>query len=81
MIDLLRTTIQRTGALIKDAIDRVKAQVLSGLRSEQTDPNDIAGCRHSRKMAYGDHPYGIRTAKARSTAYLALTRDDIIDRL
>ena len=56
VIDLLRTTIHEP-RFDEDAVERVKAQVLSGLRSDQTDPNDIAG-RSFARMAYGDHPYG-----------------------
>ncbi|UWR06931.1 pitrilysin family protein [Ruegeria sp. B32] len=75
-VELLRTTIQQP-RFDQDAIDRVRAQVLSGLRSEQTDPNDIAGEAFA-KMAYGDHPYG-SNGKGSIDSVSALTRDDIID--
>ena len=59
-----------------DAIERVRAQVLSVIRSEATDPNAIAS-RTFDTMAFGDHPYGtIRTGTAESVS--ALTRDDIV---
>ncbi len=38
------------------AFDRVKKQVISIVKSSQTDPNDIAG-RTIRTLAYPDHPY------------------------
>lgn len=38
------------------AFDRVKKQVISIVKSNQTDPNDIAG-RTIRALAYPDHPY------------------------
>ena len=40
-----------------DAIERVRAQVLSGLRSDATDPDAIASEAFAA-MAFGDHPYG-----------------------
>ncbi len=74
-VDLLRTTIQQP-RFDQDAIDRVRAQVLSGLRSDQTDPNTIAGQTFAR-MAYGDHPYG-SDGKGTIESVSALTRDDIL---
>ncbi|SHE36304.1 zinc protease [Ruegeria intermedia] len=74
-VDLLRTTIQQP-RFDQDAIDRVRAQVLSGLRSDQTDPNTIAG-RTFARMAYGDHPYG-SDGKGTIESISALTRDDIV---
>ena len=75
VIDLLRTTIHEP-RFDQDAVDRVKAQVLSGLRSDQTDPNDIAG-RSFARMAYGDHPYGTE-GKGTIESVSALTRDDVV---
>ena len=59
-----------------DAIERVRQQVLSGLRSDAQDPNDIAG-RTFRELAYGDHPYA-RPGKGTLESVAALTRDDLI---
>lgn len=59
-----------------DAIERVRQQVLSGLRSDALDPNDIAG-ETFRKMAYGDHPYA-RSGKGTLDSVAALTRDDLV---
>lgn len=75
VIDLLRTTIHEP-RFDQDAVDRVKAQVLSGLKSDQTDPNDIAG-RNFAQMAYGDHPYGSE-GKGTIESVTALTRDDVV---
>ncbi|MEO0917646.1 MAG: insulinase family protein, partial [Pseudomonadota bacterium] len=41
------------------AIDRVREQVLSNIRSENTDPNTMAGDRLNQ-LTYGDHPYATR---------------------
>ncbi len=75
VVDLLRTTIHEP-RFDQDAVDRVKAQVVSGLRSDQTDPNDIAG-RHFAEMAYGDHPYGTE-GKGTIESVSALTREDVV---
>lgn len=75
VIDLLRTTIHEP-RFDQDAIDRVRAQVISGLKSDQTDPNDIAG-RSFAEMAYGDHPYA-SDGKGTIESVSALTRDDIV---
>lgn len=75
VIDLLRTTLHQP-RFDQDAIDRVKAQILSGLRSDQTDPNDIAG-RNFAEMAYGDHPYA-SDGKGTIESVSTLTRDDVV---
>ncbi|WP_170533116.1 M16 family metallopeptidase [Ruegeria atlantica] len=75
VIDLLRTTIHEP-RFDEDAVERVKAQILSGLRSDQTDPNDIAG-RNFAQMAYGDHPYGSE-GKGTIESVSALNRDDVV---
>ncbi|MEJ6404732.1 M16 family metallopeptidase [Yoonia sp. 2307UL14-13] len=41
----------------QDAIDRVRAQVLSGIASDAKDPNSIANMALDA-AAFGDHPYG-----------------------
>ncbi len=58
------------------AIERVRQQVLSGLRSDAVDPNDIAGATF-RRMAYGDHPYA-RIGDGTEQTVAALTRDDLV---
>ncbi|MCX8952294.1 pitrilysin family protein [Ruegeria sp. NA] len=73
--DLLRETIHEP-RFDQDAVDRVRAQILSGLRSDQTDPNEIAG-RSFAQMAYGDHPYG-SVGKGTIESVSALTRDDVV---
>ncbi|WP_319545510.1 pitrilysin family protein [Ruegeria conchae] len=75
VVNLLRTTIHDP-RFDQDAIERVRGQVLSGLKSDQTDPNDIAG-RSFAAMAYGDHPYAT-DGKGTIESVSGLTRDDII---
>ena len=58
------------------AIERVRAQVLSGLKSDEQDPETIAGHTYDH-LAFGDHPYGsARDGTPLSVA--ALSRDDIL---
>ncbi|MVO16375.1 M16 family metallopeptidase [Parasedimentitalea huanghaiensis] len=75
-IALLRDTIHAP-RFDQIALDRVRGQVLSGLRSDAKDPNDIAG-RAFAAMAYGDHPYGT-DGKGTIESVTALNRQDIID--
>ena len=75
VFDLLRTTIHEP-RFDQEAIDRVRAQVISGLKSDQTDPNDIAGRSFAAK-AYGDHPYAF-DGKGTIESVSTLTRDDIV---
>mgnify|MGYP001819535066 CR=1 FL=1 len=61
----------------EDAIERVRAQLLSGIRSDLTDPNWIAN-RTFDDMVYGDHPYG-SSSDGSLESVAALTRDDIVN--
>ncbi|APG48549.1 M16 family metallopeptidase [Phaeobacter porticola] len=75
-IDLLRQTIHEP-RFDQDALDRVRAQVVAGLRADAKDPNDIAG-RVFSQMAFGDHPYGTE-GNGTIDSVTALTRQDIFD--
>ena len=58
------------------ALDRVRAQVLSGIRSRATDPDKIAGARMDA-LLFGDHPYGSDPAGTIESVS-ALTREDMV---
>ncbi|NDW45925.1 pitrilysin family protein [Ruegeria sp. PrR005] len=75
VIELLRTTLHAP-RFDQDAIDRVRAQVISGLKSDETDPNSIAGASLSAAV-YGEHPYATE-GKGTIESVSALTRDDIV---
>ncbi|MGJ8622823.1 MAG: M16 family metallopeptidase [Yoonia sp.] len=60
----------------QDAIDRVRAQVLSGIASDAKDPGTIASQAFDA-AAFGDHPYGSPRAGTIESV-TALTRDDIV---
>ena len=60
----------------EDAIERVRAQVLSGIASDAKDPNSIAASVFDA-AAFGDHPYG-SAIDGTLESVTALTRDDIV---
>ncbi len=60
----------------QDAVDRVRGQVLSILRSDAKDPDTIVGNRWS-EMVYGDHPYAT-ALEGTIESVGALTRDDVV---
>ena len=60
----------------EDAIERVRQQVISGIRSQATDPNAVAS-QTFNAMVYGDHPYATdQDGTLESVA--ALSREDIL---
>ncbi len=60
----------------QEALERVRAQVLAGIRSDLKDPDEIASNAFSA-IVYGDHPYGSNETGTVETV-TALTRDDIV---
>ena len=58
-----------------DPIDRMRRQAISGLRSEERDPNAIAG-RLWFKTAFPNHPYA-RPTKGTEASVNAVTREDL----
>lgn len=61
----------------QDALDRVRAQVLSGIASDEKDPSAIASAVFSA-AAYGDHPYG-SVKEGTTESVNALTREDMFE--
>ena len=74
-VELLRRSLLEPSFNQPD-IDRVREQVLSGLRSDAQNPNNIARLAWDEKT-YGDHPYG-SAFKGTVESVEALTRDDIV---
>jgi len=72
---LLRDTIHNP-RFDQKAIDRVRGQVISSLKSDAKDPDEIAQATF-RRMAFGDHPYGSDGAGTVDSV-TSLTRDDIV---
>lgn len=60
----------------QDAIDRVRAQVLASIRSDQTDPSSIASLAFAG-LLYGDDPYG-SSSDGTVDSVTSITREDLI---
>lgn len=60
-----------------EAVERVRSQLQSVIRSEATDPQAIAS-KELARLAWGDHPYASSINGTEETV-AALTRDDLID--
>ena len=58
------------------SIDRVREQVLAGIRSDAKDPDRIASAKFDA-LAFGDHPYG-SSMDGTAESVNGLTRDDIV---
>lgn len=74
-IELLRASLVNP-RFDQDAVERVRQQVLSGLRSDATDPDEIVAKAFYGKI-FGDHPYG-SPDNGTIESVTALTRDDIV---
>lgn len=61
----------------QDALDRVRAQVISRIASDAKDPNSIAGAVFDA-AAFGDHPYG-SAIDGTVESVTALTQQDMFD--
>lgn len=61
----------------QSAIDRVKAQIVSGIRSDAQDPDSIVGAEFD-SMVFGDHPYG-SAIEGTEESVAALTQDDLFE--
>lgn len=74
-VDLLRSSLIEP-RFDADAIERVRAQVLAGLRQDEKDPDTIAN-QAFMAAAFGDHPYG-SSGDGTIESVTALTRDDLL---
>lgn len=74
-VELLRESLVNP-RFDQDAIDRVREQVLSGIRSDAMDPDAIASATFDA-MVFGDHPYG-SDPQGTEQSVTALDRDDMI---
>ncbi len=75
-VDLLRLALTEP-RFDEDAVERVRAQVVSAIRSDAKDPDKIAS-RTFDELAFGDHPYGT-PVNGREEDVTALTRADVIE--
>ena len=75
VIDLMREALVNP-RFDQDAVDRVREQVLSNLRSNEMDPGTIASEKFDA-LAFGDHPYAT-TGDGTIETVTKLTRDDVV---
>jgi len=61
----------------EDALERVRAQILAGLKFDENDPETVASLAWDR-IAFADHPYG-RPVKGTRDSITAMTSDDLHD--
>ena len=62
--------------LKQDALDRLRSQVIAGMKHEENDPNEIAS-KSWYKTAFAGHAYG-RSSRGDYESVRAITRDDLI---
>ncbi|MDR7124394.1 pitrilysin family protein [Pseudotabrizicola sp. 4114] len=74
-VDLLRRALTEP-RFDPEAIDRVRGQILAGLRADAKDPGTLASQRLS-EMAFADHPYAT-SGDGTIESVTALTRDDLL---
>jgi len=58
-----------------DAVERVRAQIVAGLKFDENDPEEVASLAWDR-LAFGDHPYG-RPIKGTMASIEAISADDL----
>ncbi len=74
-LELLRLSLLEP-TFDEESLERVRGQVLAGIRSSEKDPNDIAS-RHFDALAFGDHPYG-SSLEGTIESVAGLSREDIV---
>lgn len=75
-LDLLRQALMAP-RFDPDAIERVRAQVLSGIADDAEDPQALASAAFDRIVWGPDHPYGT-SDKGTAESVAALGRDDLV---
>lgn len=74
--DLLRLALT-SPRFDADAVARVRAQIVAGLKFDENDPESVASLAWDR-LAFRNHPYG-RPIKGTMASIAALTPDDLKD--
>ena len=72
--DLLRLALTAP-RFDQEAIERVRAQILAGLKFDENDPEEVASLAWDR-IAFPGHPYG-RPVKGTTGSIVAIDRDDL----
>jgi zinc protease len=74
--DLLRLALT-SPRFDTDAVERVRAQIIAGLKFDENDPEEVASLAWDR-LAFGDHPYG-RPIKGTMTSIEGISADELKD--
>lgn len=74
-VELLRLAVNEP-RFDADAIERVRSQMIAGLKRDAKDPDALAG-KAWREAAFGDHPYG-QSGRGTLDSVNAVTRDDLL---
>jgi zinc protease len=74
VFDLVRLAMTKP-RFDEDAIERVRAQILAGLKFDENDPETVASLAWDR-LAFQNHPYG-RPIKGAAQSISSITRDDL----
>jgi zinc protease len=75
-LDLLRLAIAKP-RFDADAVERVRGQIIAGLKFDENDPEEVAALAWDR-LAFRDHPYG-RPIKGTESSIAAIGIDDLRD--
>jgi len=75
-VDLLRLALTQP-RFDEDAIDRIRGQIITGLKFDLNDPNKIAA-REWFKLAFPSHPYS-RAIKGNDETLISVTKADLQD--
>ncbi len=73
--DMLALAIQKP-RFDQAAIDRIRGQVVAGIKASKNDPNTIASQKFA-EVLYGKHPYANRS-EGTEQSLEAITRDDLL---
>ena len=76
VFDLVRLALTKP-RFDQDAVERVRAQILAGLKFDANDPEAVASLAWDR-LAFQDHPYG-RPIKGTMTSIAAISPADLKD--
>lgn len=74
--DLVRLALTKP-RFDKDAVERVRAQILAGLKFDENDPETVASLAWDR-LAFNNHPYG-RPIKGTMASIAAISPGDLKD--
>ena len=76
VFDLVRLALTKP-RFDQDAVERVRAQILAGLKFDENDPGTVASLAWDR-LAFQNHPYG-QPIKGTMSSIAAITPDDLRD--